>query len=370
MRVVAATNRDLAGMVADGRFREDLFFRLQVVSFAIPPLRERREDIPPLATQMLAEINVNYGRACRLEADAVALLAAEAWPGNVRELRHFLEQLVILSRVDRLGAAEVRARLAQRSRPGGRGKPAEPRAGATLPATPTSPAAGKSRFATVWWRFHKTSGDAGAAYLRPLAELERLDASKALPAGVELRIGRDAERAELVLPTDEVSRLHARITADGDELAIEDAESRNGTFVDGQPLEPRARRRLGPGATLRLGKEWVGRVVELADEPAATNELCRAIAAHATGALAAQSVDVKAFERLLAARERAEGLVVVDGAIRVAEPERPEPVPAAALTAEAVKRALDAAKGNKREAARLLGISHQTLYAKMKTFGL
>jgi two-component system response regulator HydG len=93
-RVVAATQRDLASDVRAGRFRADLFYRLDVIRIAIPPLRERREDVPPLCAALLARIAARHGAvAPRLCADAVAALARHAWPGNVRELENALERL-------------------------------------------------------------------------------------------------------------------------------------------------------------------------------------------------------------------------------------------------------------------------------------
>ncbi len=96
VRVVAATNRDLRPLVAQGRFREDLWYRLHVASLEIPPLRERREDIPLLAEHFLKEFAGLYGRQIRLDSSALRLLTEYSWPGNVRQLRHVLEKLVIL----------------------------------------------------------------------------------------------------------------------------------------------------------------------------------------------------------------------------------------------------------------------------------
>jgi two-component system response regulator HydG len=99
VRLVAATHRDLRALVGEGRFREDLFFRLNVVSIPLPPLRERREDIPLLASVFLREFRETH----RKEVDgftpaALDALRAYAWPGNVRELRNAVESMVVVSR--------------------------------------------------------------------------------------------------------------------------------------------------------------------------------------------------------------------------------------------------------------------------------
>jgi DNA-binding NtrC family response regulator len=97
VRVIAATNRDLAAEVAAGRFRQDLFYRLNVVPLALPPLRERREDIPALLDHHSAQVARRYGLDTpRFDRTAVQALRGYAWPGNVRELRNLCERLVIL----------------------------------------------------------------------------------------------------------------------------------------------------------------------------------------------------------------------------------------------------------------------------------
>lgn len=96
-RVIAATNKHIEQEIADGNFRADLFYRLNVVPFQVPPLRERVEDIPVLAQHFLDEFCKAYGRKPKaLRASALEVLTAQRWPGNVRELRNLMERIVIL----------------------------------------------------------------------------------------------------------------------------------------------------------------------------------------------------------------------------------------------------------------------------------
>jgi two-component system NtrC family response regulator len=106
VRVIAATHRDLPGRIRDGRFREDLFYRLGVVPLALPPLRERLADIVPLAEQFLA-LAAAGGAPKRLSADAAARLLAHDWPGNVRELRNAVERVGALVRRPVVTAADL-----------------------------------------------------------------------------------------------------------------------------------------------------------------------------------------------------------------------------------------------------------------------
>ncbi len=97
VRVLAATARDLAAEVQAGRFREDLFYRLNVVSIHLPPLRERHEDIAPLARHFAARLGARLGHPVALSETALASLEAQAWPGNVRELENAIERAAVLS---------------------------------------------------------------------------------------------------------------------------------------------------------------------------------------------------------------------------------------------------------------------------------
>ena len=95
-RVIAASNRDLRRLVAEKKFREDLWYRLQVSSFQLAPLRERSEDIPPLVEHFLVISRRRFGRALQLSEEALQRAARYAWPGNVRQLQNVLERLAIL----------------------------------------------------------------------------------------------------------------------------------------------------------------------------------------------------------------------------------------------------------------------------------
>jgi two-component system, NtrC family, nitrogen regulation response regulator NtrX len=97
-RVIASTNKDLEEEISRGNFREDLFYRLNVIPFFVPPLRERKEDIPLLARHFLKEFASAYGRRPReITDDAIDTLTRYAWPGNVRELRNVIERIVIMN---------------------------------------------------------------------------------------------------------------------------------------------------------------------------------------------------------------------------------------------------------------------------------
>ena len=108
LRLIAATSHDLSRLSHEQKFRSDLYFRISTLVLRVPPLRERREDIPPLAAEMVSRLSGNRGRkAVTLSADAVRALQAYAWPGNVRELRNVLERAVLLSGADTLQPADL-----------------------------------------------------------------------------------------------------------------------------------------------------------------------------------------------------------------------------------------------------------------------
>ena len=108
VRIIAATNRNLESMVKEGKFREDLFYRLNVISMHLPPLRERASDIPRLVDYFLKRVCAKIGKVLHGVSDeAMQLLTAYHWPGNVRELENMIERMAILAKGSRLGADDV-----------------------------------------------------------------------------------------------------------------------------------------------------------------------------------------------------------------------------------------------------------------------
>jgi DNA-binding NtrC family response regulator len=131
-RIVAATHRDLPGMVAKGTFREDLFYRLRVVEITLPALRERVGDIPILVEGLLAKINRDLGKDVRyVTPAALARLSAHAWPGNVRELENMLTRAVVLAKADVIDETLLSI--------GGAAPPGDPAPGAEADALGTLP---------------------------------------------------------------------------------------------------------------------------------------------------------------------------------------------------------------------------------------
>jgi two-component system response regulator PilR (NtrC family) len=127
-RIIAATNRDLAVEVREGRFREDLYYRLNVIQIRLPPLRERREDLPAFLEYFLARFAAEAGRGPpRLSPEAERLLLAHDWPGNVRELANAVERAVTLSDGDVVEAGVLPPALR------GSGPGAEAESASTLP---------------------------------------------------------------------------------------------------------------------------------------------------------------------------------------------------------------------------------------------
>ena len=114
-RLLTATNRDLGVMVAEGTFREDLYYRINVISLNLPSLRERREDIGVYASLFLEELGRQYGKEYRISPEALDLLTRYAWPGNVRELKNCMERAAILAPGELITTEQLPAKIVQNS---------------------------------------------------------------------------------------------------------------------------------------------------------------------------------------------------------------------------------------------------------------
>ncbi len=138
VRIIAATNRDLEAMMRAGSFREDLYYRLQVIELFVPPLRERREEIPQLIEFFLVKYSERYGRPLRRPSETLRETLLEyAWPGNVRELENVIKRFVILQDEGLVLAELKRARAnAESSIPPRVPAPAPPAAPVSVPVTP------------------------------------------------------------------------------------------------------------------------------------------------------------------------------------------------------------------------------------------
>jgi len=116
VRLIAATNRDLKALITEGRFREDLFYRLAVVPMELPPLRDRREDIPILVSHFIEKFNKRLGKRVEgVDADAMQLLQAYGWPGNIRELENLMERSVLFADGPIIEAAQLPDALRERA---------------------------------------------------------------------------------------------------------------------------------------------------------------------------------------------------------------------------------------------------------------
>jgi two-component system nitrogen regulation response regulator NtrX len=161
VRVIAATNKNLEEEIRKGTFREDLFFRLNVIPFHVPPLRDRREDVPLLARHFIAELSAEYGKRTKeLSREALDVLVAQPWPGNVRELRNIIERLVIMTPGDRIEARHLPPSVL-----GGALPSAEPAAGTGGPSAALSDfpslAAAREDFEKryIWRKYQECGGN-------------------------------------------------------------------------------------------------------------------------------------------------------------------------------------------------------------------
>lgn len=113
VRLISATHRDLASEIAAGRFREDLYYRIRVVTLELPALRAHKDDIPLLASAFLEQLGTRHGRGVRISADAMETLRRYDWPGNIRELRNALERSLVLSEKEEITAADLPEEIRQ-----------------------------------------------------------------------------------------------------------------------------------------------------------------------------------------------------------------------------------------------------------------
>jgi DNA-binding NtrC family response regulator len=386
VRVVAATNRDLAAMMKRGQFRDDLYYRLDVLTIRLPPLRERRQDIPALVRHFL---DTGGRGALTVETAAMDLICRHGWPGNVRQLENFVKKLLLASDGASIGQVATARLLAE-------AEPAEPppsaaphppvthAGGQTRPAysTITRPT-GTSGLAIAWWRFQPIQGDEGQPYAAEIASLETAAKIESVRfAGNRARIGRDRAQVEVALETGEVSRIHASIHSVEAGFSIEDEDSRNRTYVDGQALKRGDRVSLRTGSVLRIGKEWLGIAIELEAggvPEAALAPMLLARAFISAGGARQRRIDIRALEALCAATaegiafEQAGRRLAAGGVAIVDRDEAMAALPPAAsqpdgrtMTREQLLAVVAACGGNKREAARRVGISPQTLYTRLK----
>jgi DNA-binding NtrC family response regulator len=117
VRVISATHRDLSAEIAAGKFREDLYYRLRVVTLELPALREHKEDIPALVDAFLAQFGARHSRKMKINRAALDLLSAYDWPGNVRELRNAVERSLVLCRSDEITVADLPEEIREGHRP-------------------------------------------------------------------------------------------------------------------------------------------------------------------------------------------------------------------------------------------------------------
>ena len=132
VRIIAATNRELRQLIQQGLFREDLYYRLNVVPMRLPPLRERGEDIPDLARHFLRKAEEEGLPAKRIEPDALELLRRYRWPGNVRELENLVRRLVVLHSGDTISAATIASEMSEPVRPSADGSDEPPTLSASV----------------------------------------------------------------------------------------------------------------------------------------------------------------------------------------------------------------------------------------------
>ena len=333
-RVIAATNQDLRHEVAAGRFRRDLYYRINVLHIELPPLRRRQADIPRLVEAFVAEVSArNDRRFAGINADAMRILCEYAWPGNVRELRNLVESMVVLSPGREIGPDDI---------------PAQVRSPGSSPLLPVpTPGPGP--------------GEADAGQLRPQLEF-------VFRTLVELRVDMDDLRREFEAYRQEHRFDEALLP--GETGRVEIVAPRVDAPATGldqpPPAEPR-RATEAPVPVLDAASGDDASTASAADEspddvPAADEPPDHAAAP----------------DQPPAPPPAASG----DPSESAEPPPRPEPPPPPdgivlqpGMTLEDIERqailaALDEVDGSRRHAARLLGIAERTLYRKIRRYGL
>ncbi|MGE0710530.1 MAG: sigma 54-interacting transcriptional regulator [Planctomycetota bacterium] len=285
VRIVAATREDLEAAVREGRFREDLLFRLNVIQLVVPPLRQRPEDIPRLFDHFLGRLCARHGVAPpRIDPALVEALREHAWPGNVRQLENLVERLVLTraATAGELVAADLTRSLGQTqastppaTRPMVRGEPAPggPAARTLEEAVDLAERSFLERLLEEHGGRMEDAARAGAVSRRTLQRklrkhgLDRRTFDSGQESGprlwllcppfaplrleVGLRIvGRDPA-SDLCLPHPQVSRLHLELEVTEDEVWARDMDSANGTLLNGAALAERTR--LAPSDELEVG---------------------------------------------------------------------------------------------------------------------
>jgi transcriptional regulator with GAF, ATPase, and Fis domain len=184
VRMVAATNRDLAEMVKRGTFREDLYYRLNVITIDVPPLRERLDDVPLLAEHFLARFRQQAGRRISgFAPDAIAAMTRYAWPGNVRELRNAIERAIVLGDREQIIAADLPPQvLAMAAPPRTRNSPPTPPLGSSMSGAPTPSISNVTIDAPPPAAAPRTPSQPQPAVARSLRELEKEGILAALAA--------------------------------------------------------------------------------------------------------------------------------------------------------------------------------------------
>jgi DNA-binding NtrC family response regulator len=340
VRVVAATNKDLAEEVSRGRFREDLYYRLSTVLIDVPPLRERAEDVVPLFERFLHEFSTKHGATGkRLTDDAEALLKRYRWPGNVRELRNVAEQSVVLLREQEITAEALRPFLRGVSKSGATGKlmrvEREPD-----PNAPPSGAGGKHS---------ETSPDERELLYRAVLEM-RMDVRE-----VKDRLQTLAENIGVAVPRALVERGDFPLSGDEaeDYVVMPSQAARHDSSSSSEDTRRRDYDSIIEDVVYEIEDEDEGRGDGGAPPP---EEALEALEERAASSRSSERDEAPAAVEAAPPQERERDSVRGDDALPTLD-EAEE---------DLIRRALQRFDGNRRRTARALGISERTLYRKLK----